>query len=131
MGNEMTLLEAMQAALNNIREQSPEEYIENVRAHQDAPIALALRDLGMTPYDALEQDGSQSRCVRVSSDDYVNHAMTYNLVVSKTRYVQLKHIEPLIADSFCGWEDSDVLYGSAYICTGASQEASSRRVIAA
>lgn len=131
MGNEMTLLEAMQAALANIREQSPEEYIENVRAHQDAPIALALRDLGVTPYDALEQDSSQSRCVRISSDEYVNHVMTYNLVASKTRYVSVKHIEPLVADSFGGWEDSDALYNSTFICTGASQEASSRRVIAA
>ena len=50
--SDMTLLDAMDAALKNIERQTPDEYMDNVAKHRDGAVATALNDLqdaGFTP----------------------------------------------------------------------------------
>lgn len=52
MAKEITLLEAMEKAIENIKNQSPEEYMEKVKRHRNGPIATAIRESGL----ALEHE---------------------------------------------------------------------------
>ena len=40
-----SLLEAMEKAIEKIKNQSPEEYVENVKKHRNGPISTAMREL--------------------------------------------------------------------------------------
>jgi|GEM_PF-4669130 hypothetical protein len=42
MEKDLTLLEAMRAAIETIKAQSPQEYVDNVRAHSNSPIAVSI-----------------------------------------------------------------------------------------
>lgn len=45
MERDLTLLEAMRAAIETIRAQSPQEYVNDVRAHSDSPLATSINSI--------------------------------------------------------------------------------------
>jgi hypothetical protein len=45
MERDLTLLEAMRAAIETIKAQSPQEYVDNVKAHSNSPIALSIENI--------------------------------------------------------------------------------------
>ncbi|WP_462156514.1 hypothetical protein [Pseudoalteromonas sp. GB56] len=57
MDRDLTLLEAMRAAIETIKAQSPQEYVENVRAHSESPIAISLEDISGDYRGVKLQDG--------------------------------------------------------------------------
>lgn len=74
MSKEMTLLEAMRIALQNIKEQSPEEYLQNVKAHAEAPIAQTIKELGISYSELL----NHSRLPLCRTGEFEMQVLTYN-----------------------------------------------------
>jgi hypothetical protein len=53
MSKPVSLIEAMDLALEKIRQQPADEYIKQVKSHQNSPIAVAMRDLGVSPSEVI------------------------------------------------------------------------------
>jgi len=103
MKMDLSLLEAMDAALNFIKQQDADEYIAEVAERSNGAFACFLEDLGCSPSEALGQDLVEVKVKRFSEFELsYDKSVTFKSSPAKITSPTLEFSEELIMEAMLG-----------------------------
>jgi len=103
MKTDLSLLEAMDAALDIIKKQDADEYIAEVAERSNGTFACFLEDLGCTPSEALGQDLVEVEVKKFSEFELsYDKSVSYKSSPAKMASPTLEFSEELIVGAMLG-----------------------------